>query len=120
MIASNTRGNDSAYDANNILDTVRNTYWCTDDAITEASLEINLKKEEALNYLVIQEYIELGQRIKKFTVEVKQNNKWVKVADATTIGYKRIIPLNGKVADQVKITFDDAKSCPVISTLEIY
>jgi len=120
VIASNTRGNDSAYDANNILDTVRNTYWCTDDSVTEASLEIKLKKEEALNYLIIQEYIELGQRIKKFSIEVKQNGKWVKVADATTIGYKRIIPLNGKVADQVKITFDDAKACPVISTLEIY
>ncbi|MFA9371581.1 MAG: alpha-L-fucosidase [Labilibaculum antarcticum] len=118
--ASNTRGNSADYQASNVLDKDRNTYWCTDDAVTKASVEINLKQESALNYLVLQEYIKLGQRIKGFTVELKQGGEWKKVAVATTIAYKRIIPLNGRVTDQVRIIFEEAKACPVISTLGIF
>ncbi len=120
IIASCSRGNSADYQVANVLDGDRNTYWCTDDTVIKASVEIKLKQESALNYLVLQEYIELGQRIKVFTVELKQDGKWEKVADATTIGYKRIIPLKGKVTDQVRITFEEAKACPVISTLAIY
>jgi alpha-L-fucosidase len=120
ITASNVRGNSSEFKADNLLDNNRETYWCTDDNVQGANLEILLKKTYQLNYLVLQEYIELGQRIKKFSVEVFQNGNWKKVADATTIGYKRILPLNGVQAEKLRIVFDDAKACPVISTLGIY
>ena len=70
--------------------------------------------------MVLQEYIELGQRVKKFSVELYQNGEWKKVADATTVGYKRILPLNGVKADKLRVVIEDAKACPVISTLGIY
>ncbi len=120
VTSSNTRGNDKSYKPENVIDTNRNTYWSTDDNIRKSFLQIDLDKEQKLNYLVIQEYIELGQRIKKFSVELKQKNNWIKVASASTIGYKRIISLEGLSSDAVRITFEDSKACPVISTVGIY
>ncbi len=64
--------------------------------------------------------IELGQRVKKFSVEAKKNGKWQKVADATTIGYKRILPIKGIQTNELKITFEESKACPVISSIGIY
>ncbi len=120
IIASDTRGNSDDYSAANLLDNNRNTYWCTDDNIEEAALEIVLNKNENLQYLVIQEYIELGQRIKQFTVEVYQDGEWKNVATETTIGYKRIVPLNGINANKVRVVFEKSKACPVISSIGLY
>lgn len=120
VTASNTRGNSSEFKATNLLDGNSDTYWCTNDDVIKVDLNVQLKNTQVLNYLVLQEYIELGQRVKKFTVEVNRNGVWHKIADATTIGYKRIIPLNGVKANAVRVSIEDSRACPVISTLEIY
>ncbi|MCW3788220.1 alpha-L-fucosidase [Plebeiibacterium sediminum] len=120
ILASNVRGGSSDYCATNLIDSNRDTYWCTDDNVIGSTIEVALKHETQLNYLVLQEYIELGQRIKKFSVEVYQNGNWKSIANATTVGYKRILPLNGVKADKLRVVIEDAKACPVISTLGIY
>jgi alpha-L-fucosidase len=70
---------------------------------------------------LLQEYIKLGQRVKSFTIEVLQNGQWEQVANATTIGYKRIIRLENPVeTEKIRINVLDSKACPVISNVEIY
>jgi len=69
---------------------------------------------------LLQEYIRLGQRVKLFTVEAWQNNAWKEVASATTIGYKRILKLDGVNTNKIRINIKDAKACPVISNVEVY
>ncbi len=118
--AGNVRGGDSAFGPENLTDGNRNTYWSTDDGVNSSYLDIKLKEKKTINYLVLQEYIELGQRIKKFSVEAKEDGKWQKVADATTIGYKRILPINGIQTNELKISFEDSKACPVISSIGVY
>ncbi|HNU42483.1 MAG TPA: hypothetical protein PKH83_08315, partial [Cyclobacteriaceae bacterium] len=75
---------------------------------------------QKLNFISLQEYILLGQRIKKFSVEIRANQTWQPVAEGTTIGYKRILKLNGVEADAVRITIQDAKACPVISEVSVF
>jgi len=120
VTATSTRGNMKDFVASNLTDGNKETYWATDDKTLSASLEINLGKEQAVKYIVIQEYIKLGQRVKKFNVEVKNGNVWSKVADATTIGYKRILKIEPVQTDRVRITIQDSRACPVISNVEIY
>jgi alpha-L-fucosidase len=47
----------------------------------------------------------------------------------TTVGYKRIIPLNGKTNDsyddgynakKLRITILDSRACPLLSNLNVY
>lgn len=114
------RGKDKQYSGNNLTDNNPQTYWTTDDEITTGTLEIDLGKSQKLNFISLQEYIPLGQRIKKFSVEIRANQTWQPVAEGTTIGYKRILKLNGVEADAVRITIQNAKACPVISEVGIY
>jgi alpha-L-fucosidase len=69
---------------------------------------------------VLQEYIRLGQRVKSFTVEVWKDNNWTKVADGTTIGYKRILKIDPVITDKVRINITASKACPLISNVAIY
>lgn len=117
---SSFRGEDKKYNGMNITDNNPQTYWATDDGITTGTIEVELDKTQALNYLVLQEYIQLGQRVKAFTVEVRTGNGWQHLTEETTIGYKRILKLNGTSGDALRITIKDSKACPVISNVEIY
>ncbi|UII25431.1 alpha-L-fucosidase [Fulvivirga maritima] len=119
--ASTVRGEDDTYSANQTLDDNYDTYWATDDAVKTGSLEIDLGESQQVKYITIQEYIPLGQRVKEFNVEAWLNGKWEKVAEATTIGYKRILRLEEPVdTEKIKINITDSKACPVINNVEIY
>ncbi len=117
--ASNVRGNDSKYEAKNVIDADKNTYWATDDAVKEASLTLRFDKPTAINRLLLQEYIRLGQRVSEFSVSVLVDDKWKLIDKQTTIGYKRILRFPTVMTTAVKIDFK-AKACPVISNVELY
>ena len=118
--ASNIRGNSKVFNAEKAIDGNKDTYWATDDGMTNASLTIDFMKPTAFNRFLVQEYIRLGQRVKSFTVEAFVDGTWKEVAKATTIGYKRILRFPGVKATRVRFTITDSKSCPVISNLGIY
>ncbi len=118
--ASNTRGNSAVYAGANLTDGKPDSYWATDDQQLTADLLVNLGKEETVNYLLLQEYIKLGQRVKSFVIEANVDNNWLQIGEGTTIGYKRIIPLGGQKTDRLRIRFLDAKACLVLSNIEVY
>ena len=114
------RGKSNQFAAVNLTDGNKETYWATDDNIISSSIELEFEKPQQVQYVLIQENIKLGQRVKSFTIEVLQNGQWEQVANATTIGYKRIIRINPVETEKVKINITGAKACPVISNIEIY
>lgn len=117
---SSVRGKSKLYGGANLTDNNKETYWATDDNVTTGTIELDLKKAETVKYVVLKEYIKLGQRIKTFNVEVNKNGQWVKVADETTIGHKRILKLDPVTTDKVRVNITGSKACPVISAIEIY
>jgi alpha-L-fucosidase len=114
------RGNAKEFGAGKAIDDKKDTYWTTDDKLTQASLTIDLGNPTAFNRFVAQEYIRLGQRVKAFTVEALVDGSWKEVAKATTIGYKRILRFPSVKATQVRFHITDSKSCPLISNIGIY
>ncbi len=120
VTATNSRGKLAKFAPQNLTDGNKNTYWATDDAVKTASLTVNLPKQATLKYIVLQEYIKLGQRVKSFNIEVWNNNQWEKVADETTIGYKRIVKINPVETSKFRVNITGAKACPVLSNIEAY
>lgn len=116
--ASAERG--SQFSASNVNDNNKETYWSTADDVTTGSLEINFKEEKEVRYVMIQEYIRLGQRVKAFTIETWKENAWQKVTEGTTIGYKRILKVDPVQTERIRISITDSKACPVISNVEIF
>jgi alpha-L-fucosidase len=82
---------------------------------------------------VLQEPIKLGQRIKDFKIEYSEDGtNWTELCtsmETTTVGYKRIIPLNGSTsnsygngynAKKLRITILDSRACPLLSNINVY
>lgn len=118
--ASSFRGNNKQYSPSNVNDNNPNTYWSTDDETLTGNIEIDLGENKTIKYILLQEDIRLGQRVKSFSIEVNQGDNWIKIAEATTIGYKRILKLDPIETDKVRITITDSKACPVISNIAVY
>lgn len=118
--ASTVRGNSPGYNAEMVTDGNKETYWATNDLENTGNLEIDLGETKLISYVLVQEYIKLGQRVKSFSVEVEKDGNWHEVATGTTIGYKRILRINPVEAQKVCLLIKDSKACPVISNMEIY
>jgi alpha-L-fucosidase len=120
VTASSYRGKSKVFSASNITDGNKNTYWTTNDELTTGSFEISLGKSFLVKYILLQEYIKLGQRVKTFTAEVWKDNTWQKVATVSTIGYKRILKIDPVITNKIRVSITASKACPVISNVEVY
>jgi alpha-L-fucosidase len=120
VTASNTRGRLKQFGAAHLTDGNKNTYWATDDNTTKASLEINLEKKALVKYILLQEYIRLGQRVKEFSIDAWKDGAWQEIASATTIGYKRILKIDPVETGKIRISIKESKACPVLSAIEVY
>ena len=118
--ASNVRGHSGKYGAMRVPDGDTATYWATDDDVRNASLTVMFDQPTVFNRLLVQEYIPLGQRVRKFRVEALTADGWRTLAEETTIGYKRILRLPTVTAKEVRLTVEEAKACPLISNLQLF
>jgi alpha-L-fucosidase len=53
-------------------------------------------------------------------VDVWRDGTWQKVAEATTMGYKRILRIDPVFTSRIRVNINDSKACPLISNAEIY
>ena len=120
VTATNTRGKSASFKPQLIIDEKNDSYWATDDGVTNASLTIDLKKPTLINRFLAQENIRLGQRVKQFTVEAFIEGTWKQVANGTTIGYKRILRFPVVLASKVRFNIIESKAAPVISSVGLY
>jgi alpha-L-fucosidase len=114
------RGSDETYAPAHVNDQNRDTYWATNDDVRSGSIDITFKEQKSVKYIVLQEFIKLGQRVKSFNVEIHDGSTWKTVAEGTTIGYKRILKIDPVQTDKIRINILDSKACPLISNIEIY
>ena len=118
--ATNVRGNSKRFAAENLTDGDPSTYWTTDDSVTTAAVDVKLEKSVAINRVALQEQIELGQRVRAWTLEARVDGRWQQVFLGTTIGNKRIACFPTVIADAVRLTIKDSRACPVIESLALY
>lgn len=120
ITADSYRGKSKQYSPDNMIDNDKNSYWATDDNVINSGFEITFENPEEISYILLQEFIQLGQRIKSFNIEVWENDNWKEVASATTIGYKRILKLDPVTTNKIRVNINDSKACPTISNFEVY
>jgi alpha-L-fucosidase len=117
--ASATRG--GKFKAGNILSDDYDAYWATPDDVNSATLDITLAGEKTFNLIMLQEYIPLGQRVKAFTVEAQDaSGEWKEIASETTIGYKRLIPVEKTTTKALRVNIKDSFACPVINGFGLF
>lgn len=118
--ASDVRGKSPVYAAENTVDNNPETYWATNDGVLSGSIELELVNSVEVKYLLVQEYIRLGQRIKHFSVKALVDGEWKTIGNSTTIGYKKILPLENVISNKIRIDFEDSRGPILISNIELF
>lgn len=100
---------------------VDEAYWATSEDVTTGDVYIRWDAPITMRYVVIQEHIALGQRVRRFAVETRDGDEWRQVAAGTTVGYKRILPLDDAVAtSELRIRFLDSRGPLTIARVAVY
>lgn len=87
----------------------------------ELTIHLQWTEKKKLSYLVLKEAIPFSQRVEKFSVwYAAEDGRKEKMVDATTIGYKKIIDLQGVETDAIEIRIEDSRVAPVISFVGVY
>ena len=116
--ASSNRGRE--FKAANILDGDYDSYWAAPDGINDAVLTFDLGTEKTFNRILLQEYIPLGQRIKAFTIKVlTADGSWKEIASETTIGFKRIVPVETVTSSKIEISVSSFAP-PIINNFGLF
>lgn len=103
-----------------MLDNNYSTFFTTKGSETTAMIELNLKKETEFDVLMLQENIEVGQRIEKVALEYFANGKWSRIAEGTTVGYKRLFKFTPVTAKRLRIAIEGSRLNPTLSEIGLY
>ncbi len=120
ITATNYRGSAQDYSPLKVIDGDTKSFWATDDGVQTASLLLEFEKKTIFNRLLLQEAIELGQRVHGFKLEIKDGDSFREVASGTTIGYKRVLRFQEISTQFVRLTFTTDAPLLTIKNLGIY
>jgi len=85
---------------------------------TELLLET---KGAEFNYVVLQEDIREGERVRNYVLEIMQDGTWQPLAKGTCIGHKRIHYLDAPVTtSKVRLRITKAAACPAIREFTLH
>lgn len=97
-----------------VLDGNEDTYLLLESGKDE--IVITLSGNITINRLMLQEAIAThSERVEKHAVDAWLNNEWKEIAQATNIGYKRILRFPEVTTDKIRIRVLESRLTPAIS-----
>ncbi len=125
--ASSVYGNNIAYSASNVLDSIPDgqqydeTYWAPASGKT-GSIEINFGELKSFDCVSLEEYTALGQRISEFNIEYKTvAGEWKTFGEGTTVGAKRLVRSSVVTATAIRVNItDSAADIPMLSNVGVF
>ncbi|XP_059659303.1 alpha-L-fucosidase 1 [Cornus florida] len=122
LTASSIRGfSDSRFDSHNVLEEGIYTYWAPEENRTEWVLYLDFEELVTFNVLQVQEPIHMGQRVVEFHLDtLNGNGRWEKVANGTTVGYRRLLQFPKVDSRRLRFVIDRSRADPLISFLGIH
>ncbi len=117
--ASATRG--AGFEADRVLDADKSTYWAAPDDARQADLTVELPESRTFNVLRLREPVRLGQRIRRFAVEVREDGNWREWAGpGSSVGPQVLVRGPAATADAVRVRILEAAACPCLSELSLW
>jgi alpha-L-fucosidase len=99
------------------------TYWKAPDNCTPSVLEITLPRPVRFDRVLLQEPIQVGQRIAAFAIHAQLRGKWKPITKetTTTIGHKRILKARHPITtDKIRFEVLKAVATPCLSNFGLY
>lgn len=119
--ASAVRGDDERYGPARAIDGDSRTYWAQNDGATRGELRLEFAEPTRVDRIVVAEAIELGQRIRAFSVHgVTGAGDELELARGTTVGRKRIVEFAPADLRSLTLRIESARACPTVASFEAY
>jgi alpha-L-fucosidase len=88
---------------------------------TQPEYILKLKQKEMVKYVEIAEKISEGQKVESFVVFYKnKDNLWDEAGKYTTIGSRKIVKIDSKETDEIKIQITSSRDVPIIEWIKVY
>lgn len=118
----------SGFEAAKAVDDDICTYWAAKSGASSARLEVTPLSPIIANLISIREAIELGERVQKYHIEIKQNGTWKTTlmdksgvsVKGTVIGQRQLWQLSSVAVEAIALVIDSAQDVPAISELGVY
>jgi len=121
VTASNVRGNDPAYAAENVLNGhPTGKYWATDDAITNADVVLDFGQSVSFSVVSLREHLPLGQRVDRWALDAWGDGAWREFASGMGIGAHRLWRGEPVLTPKLRLRITGATACPALSELAVY
>ena len=118
--AGATRAPAATFAAAHVLDGDPDTFWMAPPDQERAELLLELPEARRFNVAGLQEAITLGQRIERVRLSVEGEGGWRTVAEATTVGHRRLLRFPAVTARRVRIEILASRVCPTLATVGLY
>lgn len=114
----------SAFDADHggsaLTDGNAKTYWAPAEADGMPSVTLDLGKPTILDRIQLREPVALGQRIAKFSIEIELGGQWQEVANGTTVGVRRIVPIAPVQTSRIRVRLLNSLAPPLLSEVAAF
>ncbi|WP_269523646.1 alpha-L-fucosidase [Coraliomargarita parva] len=110
---------DEKCSASALIDGKPDTFWMPTDNAAPA-FTIDFKQAIKFNTIDLSEFVELGQRVEEFAVDIWQDGRWQELATSTSIGYRRLLLTRTTTSDKVRVRFTQTAAAPAISHFGLY
>jgi len=118
--ASNVRGGDVRFGAQQALNGKRDTYWSTDDNVPTPELVLDFGRAVTFNVVSLREFLPLGQRVEDWALDRWENGAWVEFAHGTALGARRLWRGGDVTTEKVRLRIVKAPVCPALSEFALY
>jgi alpha-L-fucosidase len=102
------------------LDGNLDTFWSAPADSHHASLEVNFLKPVTFNRALTMEWLNNGQRIQKYSIDVWTGTAWKSVATADAIGHKKIDSFPAVTSSRVRLNILSSTDAAAIREFQLY
>jgi alpha-L-fucosidase len=102
----------------NLLDNDEDSYVMLDSG---DSVEITLSRPTTINRIMLQEAVKShSERVERHAIDAYINGEWVELAQATNIGYKRILRFPTVTTDRLRLRIISARATAAIASISAH
>jgi alpha-L-fucosidase len=102
------------------LDGNPETFWSAPEGSHNAVIEVNFKEPVTFDCALTMEWLNDGQHVQKYAVEVMDSEGWKRVAEGQAIGHKKIDHFAPVTAKRVRLNLLETTSSAHIREFQLY
>jgi alpha-L-fucosidase len=102
------------------LDGNRDTFWSAPQGSHHATLEVSFPKPITFNRALTMEWLNDGQHIQKYAIEIWDGHAWKAITSAEAIGHEKIDTFAPVTASRVRLNILSSSSEAHIRELQLY